>query len=235
MLRQCYSWQPDVLHFVPRKDGTITPESNFSIAMQLTLSSSAAAHSTRHFYGNAGAAAQSARLASESSYRSSIRESAIRQPPELLLEMERPGYNGVQRGRHLKVKYLRGRGPGKREDERGAQGPEISWEISRHFVPSLISFVDLRLHPINASSYNAARSILPNWLRLAQLNRNQLIGGVMDIEECRNNVVRAVTKMVRFSVQRRLPEFRSVFTNGVKRFSNNTRAAFIDFYLFSRS
>lgn len=147
--------------------------------MQLTLSSSAAAYSRRHFYGaNAGAAAQSARLASESSYRSSIRESAIRQPPELLLEMERPGYNGVQRGRHLKVKYLRGGGRGKRENGRG---PEISWEISRHFVPSLISFVDRRLHPINASSYNAARSILPNWLRLAQLNRNQLIGGVMDI------------------------------------------------------
>jgi len=123
--------------------------------MQLTLSSSA--YSRRHFYGaNAGAVAQSARLASESSYRSSIRESAIRQPPELLLEMERPGYNGVQRGRHLKVKYLRGggRGRGKRKDGRR---PEISWEISRHFVPCLtVSFVDRRLHPINASSYNAA-------------------------------------------------------------------------------
>ncbi|KYN21374.1 hypothetical protein ALC57_06300 [Trachymyrmex cornetzi] len=76
-------------------------------------------YSRHNFYGtNAGAAAQSARLASESSYRSSIRESAIRQPPELLLEMERPGYNGVQRGRHLKVKYLRGGGRerGKREE-----------------------------------------------------------------------------------------------------------------------
>ncbi|KYM76006.1 hypothetical protein ALC53_13491 [Atta colombica] len=138
-------------------------------------------YSRHNFYGtNAGAAAQSTRLASESSYRSSIRESAIRQPPKLLLEMERPGYNRVQRGRHLKVKYLRGGGRerGKREGERG---PEISWEISRHFVPYLISFIDRRLHPINASSYNAVRSILPNWLRLAQLNRNQLIEGVMDI------------------------------------------------------
>ena len=80
-------------------------------------------YSRHNFYGtNAGAAAQSTRLASESSYRSSIRESAIRQPPELLLEMERPGYNGVQRGRHLKVKYLRGGGRerGKREGRKGA-------------------------------------------------------------------------------------------------------------------
>lgn len=155
-------------------------ESNFSIAMQLTLSSSA--YSRHHFYGtDAGAAAQSARLASESSYRSSIWESAIRQPPELLLEMERPGYNGVQRGRHLKVKYLRGGGR-ERGKRKGERGPEISWEISRHFVPCLISFIDRRLHPINASSYNAVQSILPNWLRLAQLNRNQLIGSVMDIE-----------------------------------------------------
>ncbi|EZA49444.1 hypothetical protein X777_11942, partial [Ooceraea biroi] len=50
----------------------------------------------RHFYGAFAVAAQFARLASESSYRSSIREPAIRQPSELLLEMERPGYNGVQ-------------------------------------------------------------------------------------------------------------------------------------------
>lgn len=162
-------------------------QSNFFMAIHLTLSLSMVTCSRRHFYGtNADAAAQSAQFASESSYRSSIRESAIRQPPELLLEMERLGYNGVQRGRHLKVKYLRGGGRGKREDERG---PELSWEISRHFVPSLISFVDRRLHPINASSYNAARSILPNWLRLAQLNRNQLIGGIMDIERCWDNVV----------------------------------------------
>ncbi|TGZ49445.1 Uncharacterized protein DBV15_08256 [Temnothorax longispinosus] len=184
--------------------------------MQLTLSSSAAAaaaYSRRHFYGaNAGAAAQSARLASESSYRSSIRESAIRQPPELLLEMERPGYNGVQRGRHLKVKYLRGGGRERGKRERAGGGaPEISREISRHFVPSLISFGDRRLHPINASSYNAARSILPNWLRLAQLNWNQLIGGVIDVKGCRDNVVRAATKMVRFSIQRRMSEFRVSF------------------------
>lgn len=164
--------------------------------------------------------AQSARLVSESSYRSSIRESAIRQPPELLLEMERPGYNGVQRGRHLKVKYLRGggRGRGKRE---GGRRPEISWEISRHFVPCLISFVDRRLHPINASSYNAARSILPNWLRLAQLNRNQLIGGHRVMEGhggvSWNNVARTATKMVRFSVQRRTLEFRVGFLQNIKR------------------
>lgn len=169
------------------------------------------AYSRRHFYGaNFAAAAQSARLASESSYRSSIRESAIRQPPELLLEMERPGYNGVQRGRHLKVKYLRGGGRGRGKRERAA-GAEISWEISRHFEPSLISLVDRRLHPINASSYNAARSILPNWLRLAQLNRNQLIGSVMDIEGYRGNVVRAATKMVRFLVQWRTLEFCASF------------------------
>lgn len=68
----------------------------FPIAVQqLTLlRRRAAVRQKRHFYSTtiatvAFAAAQSARLASESSYRSSIRESAIRQPPELLLEMER--------------------------------------------------------------------------------------------------------------------------------------------------
>lgn len=120
------SWHKrSVLRFVLCKDGRGRLFQNpiFPSPMQLTLSSSAAVYSRRHFYGtDAAAAAQSARLASESSYRSSIRESAIRQPPELLLEMERPGYNGVQRGRHLKVKYLRGRGRGRGKRGRSGKG-----------------------------------------------------------------------------------------------------------------
>jgi len=151
-------------------------------------------YSRHNFYGtNAGAAAQSTRLASESSYRSSIRESAIRQPPELLLEMERPGYNGVQRGRHLKVKYLRGGGRerGKREGERG---PEISWEILRHFVPYLISFIDRRLHPINASSYNAEHlTKLATVSSIKSESADRRRNG-----HSRGNVARTTTKMIRF-------------------------------------
>jgi len=75
------------------EDGRLFAESNFPASRRgvNAVLVGGSAIFTEHF------AAQSAQLASESSYRSSIREPAIRQAPELLLEMERPGYNGVQR------------------------------------------------------------------------------------------------------------------------------------------
>jgi hypothetical protein len=96
---------------------------------------------TEHF------TAQSAQLASESSYRSSIREPAIRQPPELLLEMERPGYNGVQRPTfESQILAWRGkvdgggRETGLRDLRVDGSLRSLGGDLSRHFVAFLISF-----------------------------------------------------------------------------------------------